>query len=82
MPIHENSSSEDPDDAPMATDATVQAQVAVRLTAGLFDHLTAIGVLAPGDAARIAEAAAARAEAGLHSQKDEIAAALRRIIVR
>lgn len=67
---------------PLATDATVQAQVALRLIAGLVDHLAAAGILAPGDGARIAEAAAARAEAGGHTLRRRIAQALRRIVAR
>jgi hypothetical protein len=69
-------------EAPLTADADVQAQVALRLTAGLIDHLTAAGVLTRHDGARIAEQAAAQAERGPHSLRHEIAVALRRIIVR
>lgn len=69
-------------DEPLATDAVVQAQVALRLIAGLVDHLAAAGVLAPDDGARIAEQAANRAEAGGHTLRGRIAEALRRIIAR
>lgn len=65
----------------LAVDAAVQAQVALRLVAGLFDHLAQAGVLGHEDAAAIAESAARQAESGAHSQRAEIAAALRRIIV-
>jgi hypothetical protein len=66
--------------APMMVDAAVQAQVALRLVAGLIDHLSAAGVLAPRSGGQLAETAAVLAESGVHSQRDEIAAALRRII--
>lgn len=64
----------------LAVDAAVQAQVALRLVAGLVDHLAKAGMLGPHDAAEIAESAARQAEAGGHSQRVEIAQALRRII--
>ncbi|WP_374575387.1 hypothetical protein [Phenylobacterium sp.] len=76
MPIHESERHE-----PAPVDAAVQAQVALRLLAGLFDHLVEKGLMEPGAAARIAESAARLAEAGDHSQRAEIAEALRRIIV-
>ncbi|MFN3520866.1 MAG: hypothetical protein ACK4YQ_01355 [Phenylobacterium sp.] len=81
MPIHETEFSAPPSREALAVDAAVQAQVALRLVAGLLDHLTDAGVLAHGEAARIAECAARRTEIGAHSQRAEIAAALRRIVV-
>lgn len=71
---------DDPRSDVLSVDAAVQAQVALRLVAGLVEHLAQAGVLDGQDAASIAESAAERAESGAHSQRQEIARALRRII--
>jgi hypothetical protein len=61
-------------------DAAVQAQVALRLIAGLVDQLVQAGLLEIDAAVRIAESAAVQAEDGVHSQRMEIATALRAIV--
>lgn len=64
----------------LISDEAVQAQVALRLATGLIEELIAAGVLEESAAARIATLAAGRAWQGRHSRREEIAAAILRLI--
>lgn len=64
----------------LIADEAVQAQVALRLVTGLIEELIASGLLEDSAGARIATVAASNAWQGRHSRRDEIAAAVLRLI--
>lgn len=64
----------------IGVDEVVQAQVALRLVSELIEELISSGVLGENAAARIATIAAGRTWQGQHSRREEIAAAILRLM--